>query len=83
MKLLADTSVWSLALRRRKTASLSREEKRLAALLAEAISDGRVVVIGPIRQDLLSGIKEQSQFEKVKNALSAFIRKRAGTLRKL
>jgi hypothetical protein len=55
----------------------------LAALLAEAISDGRVVVIGPIRQDLLSGIKEQSQFEKVKNALSAFIRKRAGTLRKL
>ena len=72
MKLLADTSVWSLALRRRKTASLSTEEKRLAALLAEAISDGRVVMIGPIRQELLSGIEEQSQFEKVKNALSAF-----------
>ncbi len=72
MKLLADTSVWSLALRRRKTASLSTEEKRLAALLAEAISDGRVVMIGPIRQELLSGIKEQSRFEKVKNALQAF-----------
>jgi predicted nucleic acid-binding protein len=72
MKLLADTSVWSLALRRRKTASLSTEERRLAALLAEAVSDGRVVMIGPIRQELLSGIKEQSQFEKVKNALQAF-----------
>jgi hypothetical protein len=72
MKLLADTSVWSLALRRRKTAILSTEEKRLAALLAEAISDGRVVMIGPIRQELLSGIKEQAQFEKVKNALQAF-----------
>ena len=72
MKLLADTSVWSLALRRRKTAILSTEEKRLAALLAEAISDGRVVMIGPIRQELLSGIEEQAQFEKVKNALQAF-----------
>ena len=72
MKLLADTSVWSLALRRRKTASLSTHEKPVAALLAEAISDGRVVMVGPIRQELLSGIKEQAQFEKVKNALQAF-----------
>jgi hypothetical protein len=29
-------------------------------------------MIGPIRQELLSGIKEQAQFEKVKNALQAF-----------
>ncbi|MFZ0311336.1 MAG: PIN domain-containing protein [Candidatus Korobacteraceae bacterium] len=72
MKLLADTSVWSLALRRRKTASVSSDERRLAALLTEAVSDGRVVMIGPIRQELLSGIKEQSQFEKVKYALQAF-----------
>jgi len=72
MKLLADTSVWSLALRRRVTATLSPEEKRLKAALAEAISDGRVVMIGPIRQELLSGIKEHAQFEKLRTALAAF-----------
>ncbi|HEY4960289.1 MAG TPA: PIN domain-containing protein [Candidatus Limnocylindrales bacterium] len=72
MKLLADTSVWSLALRRRATATFSSEDIRLKAALAEAISDGRVVMIGPIRQELLSGIKEQSQFEKLRTALEAF-----------
>jgi|SRR5271157_3555509 len=72
MKLLADTSVWSPALRRRASATLSPEEKRLTAVLAEAISDGRVVMIGPIRQELLSGIKEQAQFEKLRTALAAF-----------
>jgi predicted nucleic acid-binding protein len=72
MKLLADTSVWSLALRRRLTATLSAEEKRLVAVLTEAIRDGRVVMIGPIRQELLSGIKEQAQFEKLRTALAAF-----------
>src|ERR1019366_907693 len=72
MKLLADTSVWSLALRRRASATLSSEESRLKAALAEAISDGRVVMIGPIRQELLSGIKERAQFEKLRTALEAF-----------
>lgn len=72
MKLLADTSVWSLALRRKPTAILNAEEKRLVATFSEAISDGRVVIIGPIRQELLSGIKEPAQFEKLKNALGAF-----------
>ena len=72
MKLLVDTSVWSLALRRRANATLSPEEKRLTAVLAEAISDGRVVMIGPIRQELLSGIKEQAQFEKLRTSLAAF-----------
>jgi predicted nucleic acid-binding protein len=72
MKLLADTSVWSLALRRQAAATLSSEESRLKAALAEAISDGRVVMIGPIRQELLSGIKEQSQFERLRTALEAF-----------
>jgi predicted nucleic acid-binding protein len=72
MKLLADTSVWSLALRRRPTAALSYEENRLKAALSEAISDGRVVMIGPIRQELLSGIKEQAHFEKLRTALEAF-----------
>lgn len=72
MKLLVDTSVWSLALRRKPAATLSAKEKRLTAILTEAVNDGRVAMIGPIRQESLSGIKEQAQFEKLKNALQAF-----------
>jgi predicted nucleic acid-binding protein len=72
MNLLADTSVWSLALRRKPSAKLSTEERRLTGLLSEAVHDGRVVMIGPIRQELLSGIKEPVQFEKLRSALDAF-----------
>jgi predicted nucleic acid-binding protein len=79
MKLLADTSVWSLALRRRPAAALSQEEKRLVALLTEAIHDGQVAMIGPIRQELLSGIKEQVQFEKLRTALAAYRDEPMGT----
>ena len=72
MKLLVDTSVWSLALRRRALAKLSAEESKLVKELTDAIADGRVAMIGPIRQELLSGIKEPAQFEKVKQALKPF-----------
>ena len=56
MSVLADTSVWSLALRRKAPTKLSAEERRLTGLLSEAVNDGRVVMIGPIRQELLSGL---------------------------
>jgi len=72
MKVLADTSVWSLVLRRKDASKLSAEERRLTALLSEAINDGRVAIIGPIRQELLSGIKDQARFEKLKDFLRAF-----------
>ncbi len=73
MKLLVDTSVWSLALRRKDTAGLSPEEQRLRSELAQAIQEGRVAMIGMIRQELLSGIKEEAQYKKVKAALDAFL----------
>lgn len=73
MKVLADTCVWSLSLRRRKgAAGLSDKEKRLVATLSEAVRDGRVVMVGPVRQELLSGIADTGQFEKLREALSAF-----------
>jgi predicted nucleic acid-binding protein len=72
VKLLADTSVWSLALRRRPTANLNADETHLVAALTEAIRDGRVVMIGPIRQEILSGTKEQAQFVKLRTTLAAF-----------
>jgi predicted nucleic acid-binding protein len=72
VKVLADTCVWSLALRRRNRAALSDAEQRMVASLAEAIKDGRIVLIGPIRQEILSGVKDSAQFEKLKSALEAF-----------
>jgi predicted nucleic acid-binding protein len=72
VSILVDSSVWSLALRRQKTVQLNREETRLTALLADAITDGSIVMIGPIRQELLSAIKEEAQFQKLKAALDAY-----------
>lgn len=73
MKVLVDTSIWSLALRRRGgPASLNEEEKRLVAALVEAIRDGRVLMAGPIRQEVLSGIATPEQFAEVKARLDPF-----------
>lgn len=73
MKVLVDSCVWSLALRRRKgIAGLNSEEKRLVSLLAEAIRDSRVVMVGPMRQEILSGIEHEEQFEKLRSRLDAF-----------
>ncbi len=72
MKILIDTCVWSLALRRGTEANLTREEQQIVAALAEAIRDGRVAILGPIRQEILSGIKEPAQFEKLLCTLEFF-----------
>ena len=60
MKLLVDTSIWSLALRRGK-----QPDKSIIFELETLISDYRLQLIGPIRQELLSGIKSDEQFESV------------------
>ena len=67
MNVLVDTSVWSLALRRS-----GGGEQPEASELHSLISDLRVVIIGPIRQEILSGIKSQSQFEQLREVLRSF-----------
>lgn len=71
MNVLVDTSVWSLALRR-KNESLSANEKLLVTELAELIREGRPRIIGLVRQELLSGIKTAEQYEKLRLYLRAF-----------
>ncbi len=66
MKILVDTCIWSQVLRK-KTPNLI-----LTKQLKDFISDGRVVMIGPIRQELFSGISNPSQFNKLKHTLSFF-----------
>ncbi len=68
MKVLVDTSVWSLALRRKRAAA----NDRIRAALTALVEDGRVAIIGAIRQELLSGVREQAQFERLRDHLRAF-----------
>jgi predicted nucleic acid-binding protein len=71
MMVLVDTPVWSLALRRRPE-HLGTQEQQLTQALAELIREGRVQIVGPIRQELLSGIREEAQFRKLRDYLRAF-----------
>jgi predicted nucleic acid-binding protein len=67
MKVLVDTSVWSLALRRRKP-SVNAAVKELRSL----IDEGRVAMIGVIRQELLSGVRTPGAFDRLRDNLRPF-----------
>lgn len=71
MKVLVDTSVWSLMLRR-DPATLNTAEREIVRDLQDVVNDGRVLILGPIRQELLSGVKSDKQFAALKQKLSAF-----------
>lgn len=71
MNVLVDTSVWSLALRRKRE-SLGESEKALIAELSELIREGRARMVGLVRQELLSGIRTPEQYEKLRLHLRAF-----------
>jgi predicted nucleic acid-binding protein len=68
---LVDTAVWSIALRR-KPAQLSDLQVQARDELAELIRDSRVVLIGPIRQEVLTGIRDERAFERLRRRLAAF-----------
>lgn len=69
MQVLVDTSVWSLAFRKKdKTES----ELQLINYLSELMRDLRVVMIGPIRQEILSGISNELKFIEMQSKLSIF-----------
>ena len=67
MKILVDTSVWSLALRRGDQSGIPCIKE-----LRTLIQDHRVQMIGPIRQEILSGIRGESQFHNLKKHLDSF-----------
>jgi len=71
MTVLVDTPVWSLALRRRPE-HLSESQQGLVNVLAELIREGRAQMLGPVRQELLSGIREETQYKRIRDYLRAF-----------
>lgn len=67
MRVLVDTSIWSLALRRSRPGSGS-EASELRRLVAEHL----VEIIGTIRQEVLSGVRAHLQFDRLEAHLRAF-----------
>lgn len=71
MKVLVDTCVWSLALRRRP-GDLHAEEQEVARELTELVREGRACLIGPIRQEILSGVRDETAFTRLAQRLRPF-----------
>ena len=67
MRVIIDTSVWSLALRRNDP-----EENEFVFELIELIKEVRAQLIGPVRQEILNGIKSKKQFNLLKEHLKGF-----------
>jgi predicted nucleic acid-binding protein len=67
VRVLPDTPIWSAALRRRDdVAGFYREE------MLKLVNQGLVEIIGPIRQEILSGIRDRPKFEAVRDRLRSF-----------
>ncbi|MEA3469172.1 MAG: hypothetical protein U9R57_13240 [Thermodesulfobacteriota bacterium] len=67
MKIIVDTCIWSLALGRNTVETNPYIEE-----LRNLIEEIRVQFIGPIRQELLSGIQSKKQFNMLKLHIEAF-----------
>lgn len=72
MRVVADTSVWSLLLRRRPNAKLDAYERRIVAELQELGEEDRLCMLGVIRQELLAGIQSAGYFKKLRVKLRAY-----------
>lgn len=64
---IVDTCMWSLAFR-----SKTPREKDVAEELARLIDENRAKIIGPIRQEVLSGYSEFKRYEKLREKLRYF-----------
>ena len=67
MSVLVDTNVWSVVLRRKK-----QLDSEVTSTLRNLITLNQAILIGPIRQELLTGFKEIHQFEQLQRQLRNF-----------
>ena len=67
MNVIVDTTVWSLALGRNEPVA-----ELITVRLARLIAAGRVVLLGAIRQEVLSGIREYKAYINLRDKLRAF-----------
>ena len=69
MSVIVDTSVWSLALRRKETPDFDPQIIKLTSLLN---SNQPIFLLGVIIAEILQGIRNEKTFEAVKDHLNAF-----------
>jgi predicted nucleic acid-binding protein len=67
MKILVDTPIWSYAFRSKKSGFSEHVNT-----LIEIISNNNVVIIGAIKQEILSGYSDANKFEKLKAKMESF-----------
>jgi predicted nucleic acid-binding protein len=67
VRVLPDTPIWSAAFRRGDEVAGSYRDEML-----KLVNQGLVEIIGPIRQEILSGIRDRSKFDVVRDRLRAF-----------
>jgi predicted nucleic acid-binding protein len=68
MGVIVDTAIWSLALRR-NTPDMNAA---IVQPLRSLINNQQVVMLGAIRQEVLSGLRTLEQFDRLRNILRAF-----------
>ena len=68
MNVLVDTCIWSLALRRAIVQDIPEVRE-----LSELIHEQRVLFLGIVRQEILSGLRDESQFVRLRDHLRAFL----------
>jgi predicted nucleic acid-binding protein len=71
LSVIVDTTVWSLVLRRRP-AQLSQGERAFTATFRGLLRQRQVVLLGLVRQEVLSGIPDEVTFARVRNRLRWF-----------
>jgi predicted nucleic acid-binding protein len=67
LKVLVDTPIWSYALR-----SQNKEYQTEIDALTSLIQDQRAIIIGPIRQEILSGYSDLRKYLIIREKLSYF-----------
>jgi predicted nucleic acid-binding protein len=68
---LVDTTVWSLAVRRPRD-RLNPHERAVVDAWVSLVTQGIALLVGPIRQEVLSGIRRDQDFRALRTRLSAF-----------
>ena len=67
MNIIVDTCIWSLAFKKE-----DNRNKKVVDELRELIDEGRVAMLGPIKQEILSAYKDKRKFNKVNSVLKNF-----------
>jgi predicted nucleic acid-binding protein len=68
MNIIVDTTIWSKYFRRK------RHEQNIEIIneMAKLIKNQSLIIIGPIKQELLSGISNKNVFNKLRTKMRAF-----------